>query len=57
MSRRLLPRDAMGRRMPLLLLALALVVAAFVLIGLGQGVVGFTLFIAAFLAVGLAKRA
>ena len=57
MSRRLLPRDAMGRRLPLLLLSLALVVGAFVLIGLGQGVVGFTLFIAAFLAVGLAKRA
>ena len=57
MSRRLLPRDQMGRRMPLLALSLVLVLAAFALIGAGKPVVGFTLFIAAFLAVALAKRA
>lgn len=53
----MLPRDAMSRRLPLLVLSLVLVVAAFVLIGVGKPVVGFTLFIAAFLAVALAKRA
>jgi hypothetical protein len=55
-SRRLLPRDAMARRLPLLALSLALLLAAFVLIGTGQAVVGFTLLVAAFLAVRLAKR-
>lgn len=57
MSRRLIPRDEMARRGPLLALSLVLMLAAFVLIGLGKPVLGFTLFVGAFLAVGLAKRA
>lgn len=57
MSRKVLPREEMSRRMPLLVLSLVLIVAAFVLIGMGNPVFGFTLFIGAFLAVGLAKRA
>ena len=56
MSRRVLPRDEMSRRAPLLVLSLVLLVAAFVLIGTGKGVLGFTLFIGSFLAVAAAKR-
>jgi hypothetical protein len=56
-SRRLLPRDEMARRGPLLALSVVLMLAAFVLIGTGKAVLGFTLFVGAFLAVGLAKRA
>ncbi len=57
MSRRMLPREEMARRGPLLVLSLVLMLAAFVLIGTGRAVLGFTLFIGAFLAVALAKRA
>ena len=52
----MLPRDEMARRTPLLALSLVLLVAAFVLIGTGNAVLGFTLLIGAFLAVAFAKR-
>lgn len=56
MSRRVLPREEMSRRMPLLVLSLVLVVTSFVLIGTGNAVLGFTAFVGAFLAVAFAKR-
>ena len=56
MSRRTLPREEMSRRAPLLLLSLLLLVGAFVLLGMGKPVPGFTLLIGAFLAVAAAKR-
>lgn len=55
--RRLLRRDAMAPIVPLLALALALVVVAIVLFGLGHDFGAVTALIAAFLAVGGAKRA
>jgi len=57
MSRRTLPRAEMSRRAPLLLLSLVLLLAAFVLLGMGKPVPGFTALIAAFLSVAAAKRA
>jgi hypothetical protein len=56
MSRRALPREAMSRRAPLLLLSLVLLLGAFVLLGTGKAVAGFTVLIGAFLAVAAAKR-
>jgi hypothetical protein len=53
----MLPREEMSRRAPLLGLALVLMLASFVLFGLGHGVLAMTLFIGAFLAVAAAKRA
>ena len=52
----MLPRDEMSRRGPMLALSLVLLLAAFVLLGTGNAVLGFTLMIGAFLAVALAKR-
>lgn len=53
----MLPREEMSRRAPLLGLALLLMLAAFVLFGLGHAVAAMTAFVGAFLAVAFAKRA
>lgn len=55
--RRTLPPEEMARRRPFLVVGLVLVVAAFVLFGIGKPTLAFTALVAAFLAVALAKRA
>lgn len=57
MSRRVLPREEMSRRAPLLAISVVLLLTSFVLLGLGHVIPGFTVFIGAFLAVAAAKRA
>jgi hypothetical protein len=53
----MLPPEEMARRKPFLAAGAALMLAAFVLFGLGKTVPAFTALIAAFLAVAYAKRA
>ena len=55
--RRLIPRNQMGARGPLLLFSLLLLVLAFVLFGLEKDFGALTALIAAFLVVAAAKRA
>ncbi len=55
--RRVLPPDRLGPRKPWLAGSLLLVVAAFVLLGLGRPVAAFTALIAGFLSVAIAKQA
>lgn len=55
--RRLLPREALGPILPMLLLSLFLVVMAFVLVATGRGLLGIGAFLAAFAVLGGAKRA
>ena len=57
MGRRLIPRDQMGARLPLLVLSLAMLFLAFVLVVTDHAIGGMTAFVAAFLLVAAAKRA
>ena len=56
MSRRLLPRDRLGARGPMLGLALFCVVASVVFVALGRAVGAATALLAAFILVAAAKR-
>ncbi|HVF06901.1 MAG TPA: hypothetical protein VNA20_18835 [Frankiaceae bacterium] len=56
MSRRLLPRDRLGTRGPMLGLSLFCVLASVVFFALGRGVGAMTALLAAFILVAAAKR-
>ena len=56
MARRLLPRDELGARLPMLLISLACVIAAVALFAAGRLIGALTAMIAAFIIVAAAKR-
>lgn len=56
MTRRLLPRDRLGNRVPMLALSLFCVLASVVFFVIGRGVGAMTALLAAFILVAAAKR-
>jgi hypothetical protein len=56
MARRIMPRDELGARLPMLLVSLLCVVAAVALFAAGRVVGALTAMLAAFIIVAAAKR-